>query len=186
MKHQAIVSYIALAASLLGCHRPTTPNSDAGAATAASTSLAAPDASPPMIAADFDASSKPRVPSASTDGTIGLLVEHVLLDPGQEYGASHYGFDLLVLTTPPGKKATRSQPFCPPLERNMYEVCRRFQSCKVGDAGTPLTCDGKSFELVQHDGATYLHGEDREIEVSKATPSIVSTTTRERHAYIDL
>jgi len=173
----------ALACWMLGCHGRAAPSDGGPADTAPATSpMAVPSAMPtPALDALLDA----HVPAVGTRGTIGLLVEHVFLDPGQAPPSS-YGFDLVVMTKLPGTKAIRSQPFCPPLKRDMYEVCRRFRSCAIPDARATVVCDAESFELIQHDGGTYLHYGSTEIQVSKDTPSVVAPTARERRAYIDL
>lgn len=180
----AVLVFIALASSA-GCHASPVAKSDAGTPPDASTSPSAPAQSTTLATPVADASSDASAPVVHTDGTIGLLVEHVLVDPGEQPASSH-GFDLLVLTTLPGKKPKRSQPSCPPLKRDMYEMCRHFRACNVADAGAAVVCDGASFELVQHDGGTFLRGEDKELPVSTDLPTIAPPTARERHAYVDL
>jgi hypothetical protein len=132
-------------------------------------------------------------PDASQAGTIRLLVERVVsrqMMPGPPSASPPLlGYDLLAIFDPSPKsgRPTRIQPFCPPSKQDFYGMCQHFRTCTGADGGdeNTVTCDGKGFTLVQHDGATFLKTADREISVRLDAPKLLAPSTRERTAWVE-
>jgi hypothetical protein len=141
------------------------------------------DSSVPAVDAGASTDAAAGDAGGPPDTTVHLLLERVMKHDGQTRDRL-LAFDLLVLVDVPRKPPVRIQPFCPPGRRDAFEICKGFRACQESDAGTDnaVVCDGKSFVLVQHDGATYLKTEETEIRVRPDTPAIVAPTRRDRLA----
>jgi hypothetical protein len=188
---------IAVVLIVMGCDRSSSRQDERSPTASASVVPASSASSTVVVDAGIDSGASadaglPRGAAASDaivplGATVHLLIERVMTHNGQT--PDHFfAFDLLVLVEAPNAKPVRVQPFCPPAKRDAFEVCKAFRKCHAADAGTDdaVVCDGKSFVIVQHDGATYLKTEEAEILVRPDTPAIRPPTRRDRLAFVDL
>jgi hypothetical protein len=202
-----------LAASLSACSRRDPPTNDASVASSASTdghgssasasatdATVSPDASARLLADDARDAGEMRDTGSREPGTIRLLVERVVTrNMGRLNKVKRepplLGYDLLAIHAPAtAKDTTRIHPSCPRGNLDAFAMCKRFRSCMVsgGDASVDdaaadavVTCDGRSFSLVQHDGMTYLKTEEGEILVVRGMPTGLAPTSRERTALLE-